>query len=356
MAFTRMLAPRLLRTFRSASASTTNCRVSSPCAAAQSVVLNRPTAPSNLSPDPGDDGVFRRYIHNQSAAAGAASADPRFLPTGEKLLEKLRGMGIARQRIRIDSLMPPPAAEVEEVEKEPPLPEGTITVKDAVKILRVSQLEAVRSRLRRIERDCIPYSEFVEICAVDCSSVEQGIEFAKMLDQSGSVIVLGKIVFLRPEQVVKAIQGLIPVPTPSRTLDDPSMQELCELEKRKSQIDIKAKLLVQRELWCGLGYLIVQTAALMRLTFWELSWDVMEPICFSLTSFYFMGGYAFFLRTSKEPTFEGFFQSRFGSKQKKLMKAEKFDVERYNELKKAYASAKGTDNVVFTSYSSSPVA
>ncbi|GER35717.1 hypothetical protein STAS_12009 [Striga asiatica] len=353
MAFTRMLAPRLLRTFRSASVSPTNCCVSSPCAAAQSRALNRPTAPSNLSPDPGDDGVFRRYIHNQSAAAGAASADPRFLPTGEKLLEKLRGMGIARQRIRIDSLRPPPGAEVE---KEPPLPEGTITVKDAVKILRVSQLEAVRSRLRRIERDCIPYSEFVEICAKDCSSVEQGIEFATMLDQSGSVIILGKIVFLRPEQVVKAIQGLIPVTTPPHTMDDPSMQELRELEKRKSEIDIKAKSLVQRELWCGLGYLIVQTAVLMRLTFWELSWDVMEPICFSLTSFYFMGGYAFFLRTSKEPTFEGFFQSRFGAKQKKLMKAEKFDAERYNELKKAYASAKETDNVVFTSYSSSPVA
>lgn len=118
--------------------------------------------------------------------------------------------------------------------------------------------------------------------------------------------------------------------------NDPGMKELQELETHKSAIDSKAKTLVERELWFGLGYLVVQTAAFMRLTFWELSWDVMEPICFYVTSMYFMGGYAFFLRTSKEPSFEGFFQSRFSAKQKRIMKAENFDLERYNELKKAY--------------------
>jgi len=81
---------------------------------------------------------------------------------------------------------------------------------------------------------------------------------------------------------------------------------------------------------------VVQTAAFMRLTFWELSWDVMEPICFYVTSFYFMLGYAFFLRTSKEPSFEGFFQSRFSAKQKRLIKACNFDLEKYNELRKAF--------------------
>lgn len=132
--------------------------------------------------------------------------------------------------------------------------------------------------------------------------------------------------------MVKAIQGLIPL---ALRPDDPRMKELQELEKQKSVIDKKAELHVRRELWLGLGYLVVQTAAFVRLTFWELSWDVMEPICFYITSMYFMGGYAFFLRTSKEPSFEGFFQSRFSAKQKRLFKALDFDEERYNELKKA---------------------
>lgn len=107
------------------------------------------------------------------------------------------------------------------------------------------------------------------------------------------------------------------------------------MEKQKLGIDRQADLLVRRELWAGLGYLMLQTAGFMRLTFWELSWDVMEPICFYVTSFYFMAGYGFFLRTSREPSFEGFFDSRFAAKQKKVMMARGFDVDRYNELRKA---------------------
>lgn len=108
------------------------------------------------------------------------------------------------------------------------------------------------------------------------------------------------------------------------------------MEKEKAAIDERAETLVRRELWSGLGFLMVQTAAFMRLTFWELSWDVMEPICFYVTSGYFIAGYTFFLRTSKEPSFEGFFQSRFSTKQRRLMKARNFDIARYNDLRTSF--------------------
>lgn len=106
------------------------------------------------------------------------------------------------------------------------------------------------------------------------------------------------------------------------------------MEKQKAAIDQKARALVRRELWCGLVFLVVQTAGFMRLTFWELTWDVMEPICFYLTSIYFMASYAFFLRTSMEPSFQGFYQSRLAAKQKQLVKLYNFDVKRYSELQK----------------------
>ncbi|KAI3462817.1 hypothetical protein Pfo_019480 [Paulownia fortunei] len=318
MAFKKIIAQRLFSISRITNPALTNCPItSSPCTAAKSAALDHQTTRNKLAPDPGDDGIFRRYLQSHSAAAPSG---PRFLASGEKLLEKLRGMDIARDRIRLDGLTPPPASE------------GKLTVADAKKILRLSQLEMVKSRLRQVEKDCVSFSEFLEICAKECSSVDQGLEFAKILDESGSVIVLGNIVFLRPEQVVKAIQGLMPVaPNP----DDPRMKEFQEMEKQKAAIDRKAESYARRELWCGLGCLVVQTAAFIRLTFWELSWDVMEPICYYVTSMYFMGGYAFFLRTSKDPSFEGFFQSRSSAKQKRLMKAQNFDVERYIELKKA---------------------
>lgn len=134
--------------------------------------------------------------------------------------------------------------------------------------------------------------------------------------------------------MIKAIENFIPKPRPS--LSDPLRGELKAMEGQKAEIDRRAAAQVRRELWCGLGFMIVQTAAFMRLTFWELSWDVMEPICFYVTSLYFMAGYTFFLRTAKEPSFEGFFQSRFASKQKRLMKTHNFDPKRFNELKKAF--------------------
>ena len=134
-------------------------------------------------------------------------------------------------------------------------------------------------------------------------------------------------------QVAKAIQGLLPVR--GAKVHDSVRKELGEMEKQKSAIDSRADTLVRRELWGGLGFLVVQTVAFMRLTFWELTWDVMEPICFYLTSMYFMAGYTFFLRTSKEPSFEGFYQARFSNKQKRLMKLRNFDIERYNQLRAA---------------------
>lgn len=102
-------------------------------------------------------------------------------------------MDISKDRIRLDGLRPPAA--VEEPQEE------NLTVMDAKKILRLSQLELVKSKLRMMEKDVVSYPEFVEICAKECSDSELGLEFAKILDNSGSVIVLGNIVFLRPEQV-----------------------------------------------------------------------------------------------------------------------------------------------------------
>ena len=135
-------------------------------------------------------------------------------------------------------------------------------------------------------------------------------------------------------QVAKSMETLISqsIATPN----DPRREELEQMEKQKSVIDQKAKTLVQGELYCGLGFLVLQTLGFMRLTFWELSWDVMEPICFFVTSLHFAGAYAFFLRTSKEPSFEGYFQRRFKAKQKQLMKTHNFDLEKYNNLCRAF--------------------
>ncbi|KAJ7952960.1 Calcium uniporter, mitochondrial [Quillaja saponaria] len=316
MAFKKTLAERLFNITKSTQRRT-NSRISS------SSVQNRippSTSKPSIAPDPGENGIFRRFLHKRAMLP----SEVRSLPVRENLIEKLRGIDIARSRVRLDGLSPP--------DEKSNVTQG-LTIQDARKLLTVAQLELVKSRLKEIQKSCIPYSEFFRICNESCSDPDQAVKIAKTLDESATVIILGNVVFLRPDQIAKAIQGLLPVhgakPSGQR------IAELEEMEKQKAAIDTKADSLVRRELWCGLGLLVTQTAAFMRLTFWELTWDVMEPICFYVTSMYFMAGYAFFLRTSKEPSFEGFYESRFSAKQKRLMKLHNFDIERYNELRKA---------------------
>ncbi|XP_073044890.1 calcium uniporter protein 2, mitochondrial-like [Primulina eburnea] len=317
MAFSKSITQRLFNISRVPNPPLTNFRVSSSSMAVKSAAFRRQGTPDKLDHDPGDDGVFRRCFHLISASA--ASPELGSFLNGERLLEKFRGMDVVKDRSRIGEVSP-----LEEM----------VTLAAAKKILMVSQIEIVKSTLRKIEKGCVSYTEFLQICVQECSNHDQGIKFAELLDESGAVLVLGDFVFLRPEQVMKTIQDLIPSPA-AHNPNDRRMKQLQEMEKRKIAIDEKAEHHVRRELFCGLACLVIQTAAVMRLTFWELTWDVMEPICFYGTSIYFIGRYGFFLRTSKEPSFRGFFQSRFSTKQRQLMKLQNFDVERYNELKKA---------------------
>lgn len=191
-AFKKTIAQRLFSVSRITTnhPAVTNCRTSSPCSAAKSAAMNSRATP----PDPGDNTVFRRYLHRDSAASPSG---PRIFPAGEKLLEKLREMDFSRGRISLDGLTPPPPPKEEEEES----PEANLTVADAKKILKLSQLEAVKSNLRTVEKDSVSYSEFLQICAKECSSMDQALEFAKILDESGNVIVLGNVVYLRPQQV-----------------------------------------------------------------------------------------------------------------------------------------------------------
>ncbi|KAI3962652.1 hypothetical protein MKW92_043688 [Papaver armeniacum] len=274
---------------------------------------------------------MRNYFQKREISSSTQQAVRRSLPVGENLIEKLKSINsIGKARIRLDGLIPPPSPVPPPVKKGLDYLDG-ISVKDAKKLLKLAHLEMLKSNLKQIEKKSITYSEFVDICVAGSISHDQGLEFAKMLDDSGSVIVLGNIVFLHPEEVTRAIGGIIPLPLAP---NDARKKELDTMEKEKAQIDARAEALVRRELWVGLAFFTAQTAAFLRLTFWELSWDVMEPICFYVTSMYFVAGYTFFLRTSKEPTFQGFFESRFTCKQQQLMKMKNFDIERFNELKK----------------------
>ncbi|PKA51025.1 hypothetical protein AXF42_Ash007682 [Apostasia shenzhenica] len=247
-------------------------------------------------------------------------------PVGNKLIDIIRDLNA--NRIRSDLPLPPSPNAADP---------GRMTVEEAKKVLRASQMETVRARLSSMQSSSISYSEYLRICREESSSEDSAKAIALSLDESGSVIAIGSSVFIRPGEVARAIQRVIAPQIIGEK--DERIKELKEMEAKKAEIDKRAAAGVRRELWCGLGLLVAQTLGFMRLTFWELSWDVMEPVCFFVTSIYFMAGYAFFLRTSNDPSFEGFFDSRFAAKQRRIMRKCGFDPNRFRELQREAASA-----------------
>ncbi|XP_028127333.1 calcium uniporter protein 5, mitochondrial-like [Camellia sinensis] len=103
-------------------------------------------------------------------------------------------------------------------------------------------------------------------------------------------------------EVVDLVRRAVPLAlTPE---DDPRRDELKKLQE-KEEIDMLAHKQVQRILWSGLELAIMQVGLFFRLTFWEFSWDVMEPIAFSITTTTgLVIGFAYFLFTLRDPTYQ----------------------------------------------------
>ncbi|KAJ0807543.1 putative calcium uniporter protein [Helianthus annuus] len=133
-------------------------------------------------------------------------------------------------------------------------------------------------------------------------------------------------------RVVDLVRRAVPLAlTPD---DDPRREELKQLQAKQEEIDQLAHKQVRRILYTGLGFSLAQIGLFFRLTFWEFSWDVMEPIAFFATTSGIIVGYAYFLITSRDPTYQDFMKRLFLSRRKKLMKKHNFDVERFMELQK----------------------
>lgn len=132
--------------------------------------------------------------------------------------------------------------------------------------------------------------------------------------------------------MVELIRNAVPLTLTSD--DDPIREELKMLQEKKEEIDVQAHKQVKRILWTGLGLAIFQVGLFFRLTFWEFSWDVMEPIAFFATTTGIVISYFYFLLTSRDPTYQDLMKRLFLSRQRKLLKKHNFDCQRFKEIQK----------------------
>ncbi|BFZ02665.1 hypothetical protein BsWGS_05704 [Bradybaena similaris] len=116
-------------------------------------------------------------------------------------------------------------------------------------------------------------------------------------------------------------------------------QQIFPLEEKTQELCTKASENTNRLSWLGLGLMGLQFGILARLTWWEYSWDIMEPVTYFVTYGTSMAMFAYFLLTKQEYVFPDVKDRQFLIKFHKLAKRSNLDVDKYNQLRDAITEA-----------------
>ncbi|ONK55257.1 uncharacterized protein A4U43_UnF5810 [Asparagus officinalis] len=225
--------------------------------------------------------------------------------------------------------MPPSGGAPDSSSGNPPM-----TFAEAKRLMRLVNVEALKKKLSMETGEVIGYNELLEACEGMgvARTKEEAAAFARVLDDAGVLLLFRDKVYLHPDKVVELVTRAVPLAlTPE---DDPRREELKQLQKKKEEIDMLAHKQVRKVLWSGLGLIVLQGGLFFRLTFWEFSWDVMEPITYFCTTASAAISYFYFLITSRDPTYQNLLTRIFLKKQKNLYQKKDFDLKRFEELQR----------------------
>ncbi|KAI4978044.1 hypothetical protein ZWY2020_014598 [Hordeum vulgare] len=120
------------------------------------------------------------------------------MPLADQIRDHL---GISFPCINLDGLVPPAPTR-----SYPPSPReaaaatvmASLTMEEARKVMHTKQMEAARVQVRASREGTVTHTEFLHLCW-DAAGADDRPFTARALNESGSVIVLGRTVFLRPE-------------------------------------------------------------------------------------------------------------------------------------------------------------
>ncbi|KAI5069234.1 hypothetical protein GOP47_0015535 [Adiantum capillus-veneris] len=208
------------------------------------------------------------------------------------------------------------------------------SIRKTRRIVELAHLYGLKERLEKETTEVVAYDDLLKMCVSMgvASSTRGATQLVRCLDDASLVLIFHGTVYLNPKKVAQLVSKAIPTPSSLKGETQGILQEICTLKEEKKDIDKLASKYSRRILWLGFGYLTLQMLLIFRLTFWDLSWDVMEPIAYFVTNITLLVGYAFFMITSKHPTYRNLSATLCSSKRKKLMRRRNFDTARFSEL------------------------
>lgn len=230
---------------------------------------------------------------------------------------------------------------------------STVAIEDAQSIVEREHFGKVRSRLESDPRKKISYHEYEKICTEQGLTKGQAKQLAQSLSDAGIILYFGNssnavlrdFIYLKPVEFNKTVSKILAQLSDDTYLKDQLAikqgeleqlkKELLPMEEKRAELERKAHRTATTYLWLGFGYCVVQAVIVARLTWWELSWDVMEPVTYMLTFATVLIGYSYFVLTGSEYTFEGLRKTLEKRKLAKLIRKQNFDEKTYEKLQQA---------------------
>jgi len=217
-------------------------------------------------------------------------------------------------------------------------------------ILKQGKVAKLQERLNLDPRNKIPDTEFKSICKEFGIAENEVQSLSNALSQTGSIIylptssnkALQSTVFIKPGHIYQSLYHILDLENKGIGLDKlieakkneivSLKQTIKPLEEKKQIIDAKAHRRATFIIYSGLGYCFLQAAALGRLTWWDLSWDIIEPVSYFLTFGTVLFGYTYFTVTKTEFSYEALNHRLFTKRQAKLFKKYNFPIEEYTRI------------------------
>ncbi|XP_019227496.1 PREDICTED: calcium uniporter protein 6, mitochondrial-like isoform X2 [Nicotiana attenuata] len=114
---------------------------------------------------------------------------------------------------------------------------GLISQEEAKRLMRLVNVEELKTRLGMESKEVIGYSELLRVCENIGLAKTQGqaVAFAKVLDEAGVIWLFRDKVYLHPNKVVDEIRRAVPLALLPE--DDPTKDELKNLLEKKDKID-----------------------------------------------------------------------------------------------------------------------
>ncbi|KAJ3537947.1 hypothetical protein NM688_g6592 [Phlebia brevispora] len=109
-------------------------------------------------------------------------------------------------------------------------------------------------------------------------------------------------------------------------------RELTSMEELKHRCDEEAHQGARRMAVGGFGMLVVYWGTVARLTFWDLGWDIMEPVTYLSGLSMVILGYLWFLYQGREVSYSSVLDRSISTRRQALYKAHGFDIERWVDL------------------------